>query len=185
MSGAVGRHRPGILVGIRHLQIDGIGIVSQAKHPRSFQRIGVWPGYVCDAVESRDVGRHCRHDQKRPALQDRALREREINVAGDAIVADVFIIRVGVVQFDEFQVAAIGTRRRLVHDFRNHQAGLATAWTNRLGRQGVGAKRTEAHLPQIPKFSCGRPAGVVTGHGQAKVNSPGHGDVDGPQSPPV
>ena len=94
MPGAVGGDRPRRFAGVGDFKVDGAGVVAQPHRAGVFQRAGVRPNDVGDAVNALDVPRRPGHDQEPASWQNRVGRKTEINVAGEPIAADVLDERV-------------------------------------------------------------------------------------------
>ena len=135
MARAVSGDRPGRFIGVGDFEINRVRVVSQAHDTGTLEGIRVGSHDVGDPVNVSNVRRRPGHDEESAALENCIWRKSEIHVTREPIAADVFEERVGVKQLDVFEDFAVGARRGLIHDLRNHQAGFAAGRTERFPGQ--------------------------------------------------
>ena len=177
MPGAAGRHRPWIHIRVRNRQQDCPLVIQQLQCVGFLQAAGVWADDIGDAIDVLDALRRCHRHQKGAAGQDCPRRKRVGHASTDELEpADVLEVGIGIVEFDELEVVAIGARRGFVHDFGNDDRGQAAARAKWFMGVRERIHRGASDVAEVTKLGRGGEVGVVAAHRQADIYLGRHGN---------
>jgi hypothetical protein len=143
-SAAVGRGRPGNVVGVADVEEEGAGGVEEAEGSRAVgEPVRAAGQDAGQAVHRFEVARGRRHDHEPARRHAGRSREHEGHFAFQSVPAQVFGHQPGVLDLHELQVPAVGSWRRMVLDFGDRPAGAPAARSGGIGPTGGGAGEEE------------------------------------------
>jgi hypothetical protein len=93
-----------------------------------------------DAVDGLQVRGSPGHHRETPAREDGSEWKRVLDVSGDPVTRDVFIVRVRIKNLHELELRLVGAKKdvaRVIHDLRKTEAGFSD-WMDRAAPRAVG-----------------------------------------------
>ena len=144
---AVGGGRPRRVVAIRHRAEPGAERVMQRDLAAAVEGVSLEAAHhLLQAGDRGDIRRRRRHDEVPVGGEHGAGRECVVEDAGEAVAAEILIERVGIVQLDEAQVAAVAAGGGRVADLGDGDRGAARGGAGRFAaaaHEGCGHRRVE------------------------------------------
>ena len=173
---------PRVAAVVIHFQQDEVVIVPQPNLPTIIrQALGEWAEHARDAVNQLNVRWHSRDDDEAAALQNRAGREGVVDVARKPVAGDVLVEGIRVVDFHELQLGLVGPDEhvaRVIHDFRDDQAGLPTRRPQRFGARRHGVDGAARRGRELVELRDGRLVCSVAGDGEPEIKPVRQRDAD-------